>query len=93
MIRGCFTNLFASIGCLAVLCFGAAGAWYFRADISDAYSSVVERDTDGGDVQFENVNFKTLGAATQSPTDNALTTEITRNDNKILFMTCPPYLC
>ncbi len=46
MIRGCFTNLFAGIGCLTVLLLGAVGVWYFRDDIADAYRSVVERDTD-----------------------------------------------
>ncbi len=48
MIRGCFTNIFAGIGCLTVLAFGLVGAWYFREDIADLYVSIVERDTDPG---------------------------------------------
>ena len=52
MIRGCFTNLFAGIGCLTVLCLGAVGAWYFRADIAEIYRSVVERETGGGATQL-----------------------------------------
>lgn len=51
MIRGCFTNIFAGIGCLTVLAFGAVGAWYFRADIAEAYRSYVERDA-GDSVQM-----------------------------------------
>jgi PHD/YefM family antitoxin component YafN of YafNO toxin-antitoxin module len=48
MIRGCLSNLFATIGCLTVICLGAVAAWYFRDDIAHAYHSVVERDR-GGD--------------------------------------------
>jgi hypothetical protein len=48
MIRGCFTNIFAGIGCLTVLALGLIGAWYFRDDIADLYVSIVERDTDPG---------------------------------------------
>jgi hypothetical protein len=44
MIRGCFTNIFAGIGCLTVLALGLVGAWYFREDIADFYMSIVERD-------------------------------------------------
>lgn len=52
MIRGCFTNIFAGIGCLAVLGLGSVGVWYFRADIAEAYRSVVERtaDTDASQI-------------------------------------------
>ncbi len=52
MIRGCFTNIFAGIGCLTVLVLGAVGAWYFRADIAEVYRSYVERDTGGESVQL-----------------------------------------
>ncbi len=69
MIRGCFTNIFASIGCLTVLCLAAIGAWYFRADISEAYHSVVERDSDGGAVQL------TAGRPSQSALESALEKE------------------
>ena len=52
MIRSCFTNIFAGIGCLTVLCLGAIGAWYFRADIAGAYRAVVERRDDGDAAQL-----------------------------------------
>jgi hypothetical protein len=52
MIRGCFTNIFAGIGCLTVLVLGAVGAWYFRVDIAEVYRSYVERDTGGESVQL-----------------------------------------
>ena len=52
MIRGCFTNIFAGIGCLTVLVLGAVGAWYFRADLAEVYRSYVERDTGGESVQL-----------------------------------------
>ena len=52
MIRGCFTNIFAGIGCLTVLLIGAAGVWYFRADISEFYQTFVERDADIDAVQM-----------------------------------------
>jgi len=48
MIRGCFTNIFAGIGCLTVLGLGAVGVWYFRADIAEACRAVVERDANVG---------------------------------------------
>jgi hypothetical protein len=48
MIRGCFSNIFAGIGCLTVLVLGVIGVWYFREDISDLYLSLVERETEEG---------------------------------------------
>lgn len=48
MIRGCFTNIFAGIGCLTVLALGLLGVWYFREDIADLYTSIVERERSFG---------------------------------------------
>jgi len=52
MIRGCFTNIFAGIGCLTVLIVVGAAAWYFRADISEAYRSMVERPVETDSLQM-----------------------------------------
>ena len=49
MIRGCFTNFFAAVGCLTVLVLLAVGAWHFRDDIAEIYRSVVERGSATGD--------------------------------------------
>ena len=48
MIKGCFTNFFATIGCLTVLIVGAIGAWYFREEITEVYRSVVEQNGETG---------------------------------------------
>jgi hypothetical protein len=61
MIRSCFTNMFASIGCLTVLCLGAVGAWYFRADIAEVYRAVAEREADVGGEQLT-TGFPSLAA-------------------------------
>ena len=58
MIRGCFTNFFAAIGCLTVMALGAVGAWYFRDDIAEIYRTVVERDgATGNDLRVVNAKM------------------------------------
>ena len=76
MIRGCFTNIFAGIGCLTVLALAAVGAWYFRADIADLYTSLVERDTASGSME------PTTGRPSRSALESALSKErsIARRD-------------
>ncbi len=69
MIRGCFTNIFAGIGCMTVLALGTLGAWYFRDDISDLYTSVVERDT--GSASYE----PTIGHPSPGALESALEKE------------------
>lgn len=69
MIRGCFTNIFAGIGCLTVLIIGAAGAWYFRADISEAYHAFIDGFSDGIEVQ------STAGHPSPSALESALEKE------------------
>lgn len=64
MIRGCFTNIFAGIGCLTVFVLAAVGAWYFRTDIAEAYDSFVERD--GGDRSIQLTVGHPSSAALQS---------------------------
>jgi len=46
MIRSCFTNIFASIGCLTVFCLAACVLWFFRADIADVYRAAVDRGSE-----------------------------------------------
>ena len=76
MMRGCFTDLFAGIGCLTVLCCGVFGVWYFRADIADAYHSVVDRGTD------RSYSHPTTGHPSPAALQSALEKEsaITRRD-------------
>jgi hypothetical protein len=40
---GCFKNVFAGIGCLAVAILVAVGAWYYRAEIADLVRDVSRR--------------------------------------------------
>ena len=40
---GCFKNIFAGIGCLAVAILAAVGAWYYRAEIADLVRDVSRR--------------------------------------------------
>ena len=70
MIRSCFTNIFAGIGCLTVLLLGAAGAWYFRADIAEAYRAVVERRDAGDTVQL------TIGRPSPTALESAMEKEL-----------------
>jgi hypothetical protein len=69
MIRGCFTNIFAGIGCLTVLAVGLVGAWYFREDIADLYVSIVERDPTPGPTE------PTTGRPSSSALQSALDKE------------------
>ena len=76
MIRGCFTNIFAGIGCLTVFALGVIGAWYFRDDIRDLYKSYVERDADA------EVSEPTVGRPSPTALQSALEKEraIARHD-------------
>ena len=49
MSGGCFKNVFAAIGCLVVVALLGLAAWYFRAEITDAYRGIVGSDGTGSD--------------------------------------------
>ncbi len=59
MIRGCFTNIFAGIGCLTVCALIAVVAWVFRTEIAEVYRNLVVRD------RGELVTEQTIGRSSE----------------------------
>ncbi len=49
---GCFKNVFAGIGCLAVAVLAAVGAWHYRAELSDLVRKVTGRGESAGMPEF-----------------------------------------
>jgi hypothetical protein len=43
-MKGCFKNVFAGIGCLAIAVFLVFGAWYFRAELAEGFRKLVGED-------------------------------------------------
>ena len=61
MIRGCFTNLFAGIGCLTVLVVFVLVAWVFRSEIAGVYRDLVIRDRGEGISELEHGRSSEIG--------------------------------